>query len=885
MSLGLEATGQIERLDINGLKKLVKSIAEHTELPFTTTFSDGHISVSLTDNGVISIDCLQNDDKLTIKIDAQTSIMGPGFHKIAVEFIDAISDLAEADFNVDDETEYYDLRDFERLKKEHFEPWLKTIVDLLSEKDGTATNFMVNWDISWPRPEDIPSTIVTPFGRFSLSLLINSIENEGISNLAHTFFPCPDEVVDPIRILWFNALYMLWTKCYFMPSGRSEEDSRINNEIIILLEHVINSGKGLAIPQKEYIELCRLSDHTPMPLSGVPDHISNYQIGFRKGTVTYNIGNVSFKIPGQMLRFEEESGFGFWNGAENDNIIRITAFNTADSNQNFIIKEDDAIISQGEIKNGRYTLTDLGNEENSHITQIQLITQEQFTLFTLVSPEGADREFSINSAKSFISNLSSTKTDIIEKIQKLTEADRDEDVVNLILTLPVEEQTDEIKGLLARAYNNLEQYEKALQLLFETKDTQEDTANWNFRIGYSYYYLGNYDKSLQYFSRALEITPDDEDTKWFVDKCQLNNPFADRVNKFWQWFDANSNKLERLLHQKDKGLYKMNDLMDEGLSIIGKDVYYNIGGNNELTFCVESHTECHYLYPYLVDSMPESLREKWIISPCKQPADTTGSIFRMYDRDINISEIMVSVNYNKEANCFDLEYYHPVLAELDENKSINAFYIILELTIGEGAVYNYIDRVQATDNDKKMIPVVELPTAMKFMVEENNKDYSTTPELPFYSYKFEPKEGEDRVRFDIICGTSQYMALNNEYLDNKRDIYDRLVSKGVEPLMLIMTQPEDMTGNEFLDFRYKVEDRLQELFDKAIVKGRLLGGAYGTLGVAYIDLLLYDGKQFLEYIRQNDVHDKLLALDNGTICQTQLLFKNFTQDSPMCRIK
>ena len=67
MSLGLEATGQIERLDINGLEKLVKSIAEHTELPFTTTFSDGHISVSLTDNGVISIDCLQNDDKLTIK--------------------------------------------------------------------------------------------------------------------------------------------------------------------------------------------------------------------------------------------------------------------------------------------------------------------------------------------------------------------------------------------------------------------------------------------------------------------------------------------------------------------------------------------------------------------------------------------------------------------------------------------------------------------------------------------------------------------------------------------------------------------------------------------------------------------------------------------------
>ena len=36
---------------------------------------------------------------------------------------------------------------------------------------------------------------------------------------------------------------------------------------------------------------------------------------------------------------------------------------------------------------------------------------------------------------------------------------------------------------------------------------------WNFRMGYSYYYLDQEGRALRYFEKALEARPDDEDTK------------------------------------------------------------------------------------------------------------------------------------------------------------------------------------------------------------------------------------------------------------------------------------------------------------------------------------------------------------------------------------
>ena len=355
--------------------------------------------------------------------------------------------------------------------------------------------------------------------------------------------------------------------------------------------------------------------------------------------------------------------------------------------------------------------------------------------------------------------------------------------------------------------------------------------------------------------------------------------FAARVSEFWNWFGEHSSELKQLLQQKESGFEKIRTLMDEGLAIIGDDVYYNMGGENELTFCVESRSECHYIYPYLVSSMPESLKDGWTVHACKQPATSIDFVFGMYGRKIDISQIMISVDYNKETNSFTLRYYHPELSQLSESESLNAFYIILELVVGEGPVYNYISNVTQAKDAEGMFPIGELRAALKYFVEENGGKYSVEPELLLSSYSCEPEDDESRPRLDIICGTTRFISLLRDYYENSRETYDRLSSKGVEAVMLILTQPADMPDKDFLDFRYKVEDRLQDLFDKSVIKGLLLGGAYAATGKAYIDLLLYDCPQFIDFLGEPGELDRLLSLDNGKVCPTHVELKTFIPDS------
>lgn len=884
MSLGIQARGRINHLNETGLKALIQSVGHHCGLSSSPDSPENCLTLQLTDNGSITTAWHTDDSGLDVSIESQTSVMGAGFHKLVAEYIDAVADLAGIEFDVEDDTDYFDDRDFEKLKKEHFEKWLGKVVTLLTEKHENYSNFMVNWDMAWPTPEDMPASVVMPFGRFSLRMINEIVEHGGTAALAETVFPCPDEEIDPDRTALFNALYMLWVKCFFMPSDRSEEDAEINSEIISLLEQVISSGKGLPIPHKEYLELCELAGHSAMDLTGVADYTSEYPIGFRRGLLTYRIGNVRFTIPGSMVYFEDEDSFGYWNCSEDDPVIRITAFNTKGSRE-FILSDNDIIISQGKIKHGDYVLTDSGKSEDSYNLQIQLVTEQQFTLFTITSTAGIGRDEAIARAEEFITRLTATKTDLDEEIKKLHDSDKHQDIVDLITALPADELTDELKSVLARAYNNLERYEDALKLLMEIKDTQENSPLWNFRAGYSYFYLGDYTNSLKYFRRELEMTPDDEDTKWFVAQCQVHNPFAKRVEDFWEWFRKHSDELSELLDRKDKGFERVSELINEGLDIIGGDVYYNIGGKNELTFCIENRTECLYLYPYLVESMPEDLRERWTVFPCKQPVEKADFIFGMYDKRINISEIMVGAVYNEETECLDITFYNPELSDLSEEDSTNAFCIILELMVGEGAVYNYLGEAKPAKNAKGLFPIGKLPAAMKYLIEENGQEYSSEHELPYYSYSCEPAENENRLRFDIMCGNTKFMALNREFVNDETLLYDRLISKGAEAMMLILTQPEAMSGEDFLAFRYKVEDRLKELFDAGIIKGQILGGAYGTMGTAYIDLLLYDGPGFTEYIGDDDNLDKLILGADGKACPTQVYVKDFTQGSNIFRIR
>ena len=238
----------------------------------------------------------------TVEGECVSTPAGPGLHKAAVEALDA---LPIQKLHVEDETEYFQHRDFDRMLREHFHPWLKTMVDMLTGQfSEDHTNVCMCWDLDAYMPEDVPGTVVTPVGRFSAKWMRETVENQGIETLAERFF------------LWYHpgkrdalynrqvALNLLWEHCYYAPSSRSREDAS-NNEIVCKnLEMAAMLDRNIPLPRKAYEEICQLARRAPALPDG-PELEEEFEPGYRKGLVTCPMGPLRLTLPG-LYRHERE---------------------------------------------------------------------------------------------------------------------------------------------------------------------------------------------------------------------------------------------------------------------------------------------------------------------------------------------------------------------------------------------------------------------------------------------------------------------------------------------------------------------------------------------------------------------------------------------------
>ena len=108
------------------------------------------------------------------------------------------------------------------------------------------------------------------------------------------------------------------------------------------------------------------------------------------------------------------------------------------------------------------------------------------------------------------------KKELLEKIGKLHEAEKYQEIIDLIEALPTEQLDTELIGELGRAYNNIENYKKGLEILKSIESEVGDTALWNWRAGYSYFFLEDYINAKKHFLKAYELDPDDEDVCDFL---------------------------------------------------------------------------------------------------------------------------------------------------------------------------------------------------------------------------------------------------------------------------------------------------------------------------------------------------------------------------------
>ncbi len=100
------------------------------------------------------------------------------------------------------------------------------------------------------------------------------------------------------------------------------------------------------------------------------------------------------------------------------------------------------------------------------------------------------------------------------------DGDEHEKIIKTLEGLGKEGMDYALKGILARAYNNSGRYPDALDLLFSVADQGSGDPLWHFRAGYSYYFMQMERLALEEFERALELDPEDGDTRTFIRWCR-----------------------------------------------------------------------------------------------------------------------------------------------------------------------------------------------------------------------------------------------------------------------------------------------------------------------------------------------------------------------------
>ena len=119
-----------------------------------------------------------------------------------------------------------------------------------------------------------------------------------------------------------------------------------------------------------------------------------------------------------------------------------------------------------------------------------------------------------------------TEKQILKKIDAWDENDNIQAIIDFIENLPVEERSTAVLSELGRAYNNFywldqsaenEKYlQKAIDVFKYLEEELGETASWNYRIGYSYFYLNNSELAKKHFLREQELQGSGNDVDTYL---------------------------------------------------------------------------------------------------------------------------------------------------------------------------------------------------------------------------------------------------------------------------------------------------------------------------------------------------------------------------------
>ncbi|WP_240516695.1 hypothetical protein [Brachyspira sp. G79] len=217
---------------------------------------------------------------------------------------------------------------------------------------------------------------------------------------------------------------------------------------------------------------------------------------------------------------------------------------------------------------------------------------------------------------------------LLEKIETLHNNDEHNRIIELIYSIDEAERDYEVIALLARALNNTQNYDEALDHLMYIREDGIDDPLWYFRVGYSYFYKNEKDTAKQYFYKTIELMDGHknieilESSKRLYTLCFEDDDnginFIQRTEMFWKWFEENEEYISTMLENRYDDLI---NFVSSGVKIISDNILFNITKNYKFIFIVDGKNYLFYLIPKIISSMPYKLREKWTFLPYLPSSD------------------------------------------------------------------------------------------------------------------------------------------------------------------------------------------------------------------------------------------------------------------------
>ncbi|MCS2303886.1 hypothetical protein NXX23_18540 [Bacteroides ovatus] len=173
-----------------------------------------------------------------------------------------------------------------------------------------------------------------------------------------------------------------------------------------------------------------------------------------------------------------------------------------------------------------------------------------------------------------------------------------------------------------------------------------------------------------------------------------------------------------------------------------------------------------------------------------------------------MGKIMVKASYDEKRENFNIRYYDKNLCALPEENSDGNFHVILELVLGEGVSFKYVNGIErASGIEEGMIALSGLRQHIEETVKSHYHEFFENPKDVYTGYQLTPKES-DELRFDVIVGSTCLSSIVADYYHGSTEIFDHANGFGAQALYIVF---QNGAGEDnILNFRHDLEDRITE---------------------------------------------------------------------------